>query len=65
MGFPITTAFIGEDLLYSHIREDQFFFAFCYSLSFIMSGISLLRIFARLFMGPHIKTYHEIAIKSG
>lgn len=64
MGFPITASFIGEDLLYSHIREDQFFLAFFNSLCFIMGGISLVRIYARLFLGSHIKTYHETAIKS-
>jgi NADH:ubiquinone oxidoreductase subunit 2 (subunit N) len=64
MGFPITLSFIGEDLLYSHIREDQFFLAFFNSLGFIMGGIALIRIYARLFLGPHIKTYHESAIKS-
>lgn len=65
MGFPITYTFIGEDLLYSHIHKDQFFLAFFIALSFIMSGISLIRIYARLFLGPHIKTYHETSIKEG
>lgn len=64
MGFPITLTFIGEDLLYSHIHEDQFLLAFFNSLSFIMGGIALIRIYARLFLGPHIKTYHETAIKT-
>ncbi len=64
MGFPITLSFMGEDLLYSHIRDDQFFLAFFNALSFIMAGISLVRIYARLFLGTHVKTYHETAIKS-
>lgn len=57
-GFPITTTFIGEDLLFSHIHSDQVFLAIFVSLSFIISGISAIRIYARLFLGPHIKTYH-------
>lgn len=65
MGFPITLSFIGEDLLYSHIHEDQFLLAFFYSVSYIMGGISLVRIYSRLFLGPHVKTYHETAIKAG
>lgn len=65
MGFPITLSFIGEDLLYSHIHENQFVLAFFYSVSYIMGGISLIRIYTRLFLGPHIKTYHETAIKTG
>ena len=57
-GFPITTTFIGEDLLFSHIHSDQVFLAVFVSLSFIISGISAIRIYARLFLGPHIKSYH-------
>jgi len=64
MGFPITATFIGEDLIFSHIHEDQFVLAFVNSLSFILGGISLVRIYARLFLGPHIKTDHETPYKS-
>jgi NADH-quinone oxidoreductase subunit L len=64
MGFPITATFIGEDLIFSHIHEDQFVLAFFNSLSFILGGISLVRIYARLFLGPHIKTDHETPYKS-
>lgn len=64
MGFPISLTFIGEDLLFSHIHEEQFLLAFFNSLSFVMGGISLVRIYARLFLGPHVKTYHETAIKA-
>ena len=63
-GFPITPAFIGEDLLYTHIHPDQFVLAFLISMSFVVDGLSIIRIFARVFMGPHIKTYHEVAYKS-
>jgi hypothetical protein len=63
-GFPITPAFIGEDLIFSHIREDQYVLAITVSLSFIIDGLALIRIFARIFMGPHIKTYHETPYRS-
>ncbi len=64
MGFPITTTFIGEDLIFSHIHENQYLLAFFYSLSFIISGIVVIRIYARLFLGPHIKHYHNTPLKS-
>jgi NADH-quinone oxidoreductase subunit L len=64
MGFPISASFIGEDLIFSHIHEDKFFLAFFNSLSFIMGGISLIRMYSRLYLGPHIKTYHETSLKS-
>ncbi|MBS1634496.1 MAG: hypothetical protein JST26_01150 [Bacteroidetes bacterium] len=63
-GFPITPTFIGEDLIFSHIREDQAALAFFTASSFIIDGISVIRIYARIFLGPHVKTYHESAYKS-
>ncbi len=64
MAFPISPTFIGVDLIFSHIHEDQYFLAFFDSLSFILGGIALIRIYSRIFLGPHIKNYHETAIKS-
>jgi NADH:ubiquinone oxidoreductase subunit 5 (subunit L)/multisubunit Na+/H+ antiporter MnhA subunit len=64
MGFPITGTFIGEDLLFSHIREHQILLAFINALSYIIGGIALIRLYARLFLGPHAKTYHETALPS-
>ena len=63
-GFPITTTFIGEDLIFSHIESSQLFLAFFISSSFVVSGIAGIRIYARLFLGPHVKTYHELPYKS-
>lgn len=51
-GFPITPTFIGEDLIFSHIREDQYLLAVLNTLSFIFGGIALIRLYARLFLGP-------------
>lgn len=64
MGFPITGTFIGEDLIFSHIHENQFVLAFFNALSFILGGIALIRIYSRLFLGPHVKTYHETPLRS-
>lgn len=63
-GFPITPTFVGEDLIFSHIHEDQFFLACFVALSFIIDGLALIRIYARVFLGPHIKTYHQVAKRS-
>lgn len=63
-GFPITPTFVGEDLLFSHIHEYQYVLASLVSLSFILNGIAIIRIFALIFLGPHSKTYHELAYKS-
>lgn len=63
-GFPITPTFIGEDLIFSHIHENQIFLAFFISLSFIIDGLALIRIYARVFLGPHVKNYHGVAKRS-
>jgi NADH:ubiquinone oxidoreductase subunit 5 (subunit L)/multisubunit Na+/H+ antiporter MnhA subunit len=63
-GFPITPTFIGEDLIFTHIHEDQIALAFITSLSFILDGLAIIRIYARVFMGPHVKSIFEMAYRS-
>lgn len=64
-GFPITPTFIGEDIIFAHIEYNQFFLAFYVSLGFVISGIALIRMYSRVFLGPHVKHYHEKALKNG
>jgi len=63
-GFPITPTFIGEDLVFTHIHEDQILLAFITSLSFILDGLAIIRIYARVFLGPHVKSIFEMAYRS-
>lgn len=63
-GFPITTTFIGEDILFNHIKESQITLATFISISFILNGLAIIRLFALVFLGPHSKTYHQLAYKS-
>jgi len=64
MGFPISPTFVGVDLLFSHIHQDQYLLASFDAISYIFGGIALIRIYARLFLGPHVKNYHATALKS-
>lgn len=63
-GFPITPTFVGEDLIFSHIEVHQVLLLIFVALSFIINGLALIRLYARIFMGPHIKTDHPIAGRS-
>jgi NADH:ubiquinone oxidoreductase subunit 5 (subunit L)/multisubunit Na+/H+ antiporter MnhA subunit len=63
-GFPITPTFVGEDLIFSHIHEDQIALAFLTSLSFIVDGLAIIRIYARVFLGPHSRSVYEMAYRS-
>lgn len=58
-GFPITSTFLGEDLVLTHIDEASPFLALLVSLTFIVSGISVIRIYARVFLGSVTKNYQK------
>jgi NADH-quinone oxidoreductase subunit L len=63
-GFPITPTFIGEDLIFSHVHENQFFLAVIISLSFVIDGLSVIRLYGRIFLGAPVKSPQETAYKS-
>ncbi|MEO0007041.1 MAG: hypothetical protein RJA20_1237 [Bacteroidota bacterium] len=63
-GFPITPTFIGEDLIMGHVQEHQFGLTLLIALGLILDGLAVFRIYARLFLGPHEKGYHEVAYRS-
>ncbi|MCP9768240.1 hypothetical protein EGI22_09980 [Lacihabitans sp. LS3-19] len=63
-GFPITPTFIGEDLIFSHIHSNQIFLALFVSMSLIIDGLAIIRLYARLFLGPHVKSMYEMAYRS-
>jgi NADH:ubiquinone oxidoreductase subunit 5 (subunit L)/multisubunit Na+/H+ antiporter MnhA subunit len=58
-GFPITTTFLGEDLIFSHIHQNQIILAAIISLGFIIDGLALIRIYARIFLGPQERSYQN------
>jgi hypothetical protein len=63
-GFPITPTFIGEDLLLGHIHEGQLPLTLMTAMSLILDGLAIFRIYSRVFLGQHDKTYHEVAYRS-
>jgi len=63
-GFPITPTFIGEDLIFSHIHEDQIILSMIVSISLIIDGLALIRIYSRLFMGTYIGKTCDVAERS-
>src|SRR5690606_10498372 len=64
LGFPFTATFLGIDLLFTHLRSDQYLLVALTALSFIFIELSLLRIYARVFLGPHKRNDHPIAYRS-
>ncbi|HRH61802.1 MAG TPA: proton-conducting transporter membrane subunit [Bacteroidia bacterium] len=64
LGLPFTPTFIGIDILFSHIHKHEELLIVFTALSFLIMEISILRIYARLFLGTHTKNYHPIAYRS-
>ena len=63
-GFPVTPTFIAEGLIFSHIHKNQLVLASVVSLSFILDGLAVISIYARIFLGPHVKSVYETAYRS-
>lgn len=63
-GFPITPTFVGEDLVFSHIHQNQILLALLVSLGCILNGIALMRIYARVFLGPNMRSQYELTYRS-
>ncbi len=55
MGFPITTSFLGKDLIFTHIHDTQIMLTLLLSFTFVLDGIATIRIYARLFLGNYKK----------
>lgn len=60
-GFPLSTTFIGEDLLFTHIESDQYSLALITVGLYIIEGIALIRIYSRIFLGPYKTNYEYFA----
>ncbi|MBK7690709.1 MAG: hypothetical protein IPJ31_06185 [Bacteroidetes bacterium] len=64
VGLPFTPSFIGLDLLYSHIDHDEYVLVAFLTIAFLVLELAVLRIYARLFLGPDKKQTHPIAYRS-
>ncbi len=61
IGFPLSPTFVGIDLLFLSIHTQQLFMISAVAMNFILLELSILRIFIRVFLGPHCKNYHPVA----
>jgi NADH-quinone oxidoreductase subunit L len=64
VGLPFTPSFIGIDLLFCHIHKHEYALLIFTAINFLVIEIAVLRIYARVFLGQHIKQTHPIAYKS-
>jgi NADH-quinone oxidoreductase subunit L len=64
LGFPITAAFVGIDVLFTYINSNQILSIALMGLCLIFIELSAFRILLRIFFGPHKKLNHPVAFKS-
>jgi hypothetical protein len=64
VSLPFTPSFIGIDLMFSHIEKGEYFLITFTTINFLVLELTVLRIYARLFLGPNKKQTHPIAYRS-
>ncbi|CAN5657459.1 hypothetical protein BH10BAC2_BH10BAC2_01420 [soil metagenome] len=64
LGFPLTTAFVGVDVMFTYVHSDQIPLIILMALCFIFIELSAFRILLRIFLGQHKKNNHPIAFRS-
>jgi NADH:ubiquinone oxidoreductase subunit 5 (subunit L)/multisubunit Na+/H+ antiporter MnhA subunit len=64
LGFPLTAAFIGIDVLFTYVHSNQLALIILMAFCFIFIELSAFRILLRIFFGPHKKLNHAVAFRS-
>jgi NADH-quinone oxidoreductase subunit L len=64
LGFPITAAFIGIDVLFTYVHNNQIALIALMGLCLVFIELAAFRILLRIFFGPHKKLYHPVAFRS-
>ena len=64
LGFPVTAAFIGIDVLFTYVHSSQTALIILMGLCLLFIELSAFRILLRIFMGPHKKLSHPVAFRS-
>jgi NADH-quinone oxidoreductase subunit L len=64
IGFPVTTAFVGIDVFFTYAESGQAVLITLLALCFIFIELAAIRIYLRIYLGPHKKLYHPVAFRS-
>ncbi|MBL0068922.1 MAG: hypothetical protein IPP39_10655 [Chitinophagaceae bacterium] len=64
LGFPLTAAFIGIDVMFTYVHSNQLALIILLALCLIFIELSAFRILLRIFFGPHKKLNHPVAFRS-
>ncbi len=64
MAFPISPSFLAQDILLSSIPGNHAAQIVLFCLAYLTMGVSTMRLYTKVFFGPHKSNHHEIAYKS-
>jgi hypothetical protein len=64
MAFPISPSFLAQDILLSLIPGNHAFQVLLFCFSYLLVGVSTMRLYTKVFFGPHNTSPHEIAYRS-
>lgn len=64
LGFPVTASFIGIDVFFTHVGSGEAVSIMLLALCFIFIELAAIRIFLRIYLGPHKKLNHPVAFRS-
>lgn len=64
LGFPVTAAFVGIDVFFTYIHDGDAVLITLLALCFVFIELAAIRIFLRVYLGPHKKIYHPVAFRS-
>jgi NADH-quinone oxidoreductase subunit L len=64
IGFPVTTAFVGIDVFFTYAQSGQVVLITLLALCFIFIELAAIRIYLRIYLGPHKKLHHPVAFRS-
>jgi NADH:ubiquinone oxidoreductase subunit 5 (subunit L)/multisubunit Na+/H+ antiporter MnhA subunit len=64
MVFPISPSFLAQDILLSFIPGSHAVQITLFCLAYLIMGVSIMRLYIKVFFGPYKRSYHEIAYRS-
>jgi hypothetical protein len=64
MAFPISPSFLAQDILLSLIPGSHAAQIMLFCLAYLIMGVSVMRLYTKVFFGPYKSSYHEIAYRS-
>lgn len=64
IGFPITTAFIGIDVLFTYVETEHVLNMVLLTLTFIFVELAAIRIYLRIYLGPYQDQHGPTSFRS-